>query len=365
MWAESEVGVGSSFCFTIIAEAVQGETHRYPRTLVPELAGKRVLVVCDNPTNRLVLERQAGRWGLKCHSTGSANEAIELIKRGGQFDLTILDAQLRENDTVLLETRLAKREELQPLPVVLLSSDVCLSRGTDRTGIAAVVSKPIKPAQLFVALTTALGTAGEAPAPSSTNRKGRTHEQRPPLKILLAEDNVVNQRVALKILEHLGYGADVAANGIEVLEALRLNCYDAVLMDIQMPQMDGLEASRRICADFSAESRPWIVAMTANAVKGDREACLAAGMNDYLSKPVQIDDLEAALARACRERNGRHAQVARSEITTPERPGSFQSAAALPARSPRTPAGLGLPQRPVLEADRGALVQDERTDESI
>ncbi|MCZ0904312.1 response regulator, partial [Microcoleus sp. HI-ES] len=142
--------------------------------------------------------------------------------------------------------------------------------------------------------------------------------QRLPLRILLAEDHLVNQKVALLLLERLGYRADVAANGLEVLEALNRQPYDLVLMDVQMPEMDGLEASRRICQEWPAHARPRIIAMTANAMQGDRELCLDAGMNDYISKPIRVDTLIQALSQCPPNPEPQQAQKEESESKKPE-----------------------------------------------
>jgi CheY-like chemotaxis protein len=164
---------------------------------------------------------------------------------------------------------------------------------------SSVLAKPLRQSALFDVLMTVF--AGQA------ERRTRPTEERAaldarmasrhPLRILLAEDNVVNQKLALRLLSQMGYRADVAANGLEVLQAVKRQPYDVILMDVQMPEMDGLEASRRLCAQLAAPQRPRIIAMTANAMQGDREMCLAAGMDDYLSKPIRVEELVKALSR--------------------------------------------------------------------
>jgi CheY-like chemotaxis protein len=165
------------------------------------------------------------------------------------------------------------------------------------------LTKPVKPSQLYNALQDIWGARieqmPELEAPSRI--KLEADHSMPSLNILLAEDHLINQKVAIRLLERLGYQADVAANGLEVLDALNRQFYDVVLMDIHMPEMDGLEATRQICKQWSREQRPWLIAMTANALQGDRATCLAAGMDDYISKPVQLEDLRRVLAQ-CKAR---------------------------------------------------------------
>jgi CheY-like chemotaxis protein len=167
------------------------------------------------------------------------------------------------------------------------------------SGIGAVITKPIKASPLHGAISTVLGAATD-PAAGRDSVLDEELASRHPLRVLLAEDNVVNQKLALRLLEKLGYRADVAANGIEAIEALERQPYDLLLSDVQMPEMDGLEATRRILERWPEGERPWIVAMTAEAMSGDRERCLAAGMNDYLAKPIRVDELVAAIKRTPR-----------------------------------------------------------------
>jgi CheY-like chemotaxis protein/HPt (histidine-containing phosphotransfer) domain-containing protein len=183
--------------------------------------------------------------------------------------------------------------------MVLVSSVGAAAEARREVLDAVVTTKPIKPAQLFGALTELFtGTAIRAGAvPTSDTLDPRTAELRP-LRILLAEDNPTNQKVTVHMLARMGYRAELAKNGLEALEAVRQRQYDVVLMDVQMPEMDGLEASHRICAEFDRTRRPRIIAMTAGAMRGDREACTAAGMDDYLSKPVRPGELAAALGLA-------------------------------------------------------------------
>ncbi len=188
------------------------------------------------------------------------------------------------------------REAGHTLPLVLFSS---LGRREDADGpFAATLAKPLHQSQLHDTLINLLGQAPStprAPAPSAKPRLDAGMAARHPLRILLAEDNVVNQKLALRLLQQMGYRADLASNGVEAIESVERQTYDVVLMDVQMPEMDGLEASRRITSKWQADERPRIVAMTANAMQGDREECLAAGMDDYVTKPIRVDALVEAL----------------------------------------------------------------------
>jgi CheY-like chemotaxis protein len=190
-----------------------------------------------------------------------------------------------------------------PLPVVLLTSGL-LGGGTQGTDVAAVLTKPIKPSLLYDVLASLFVREAQAAPRRDETLKPQFDAQmgaRLPLRILVAEDNVINQQVALSFLERLGYRADVAANGLEVLDSLRRQPYDVVLMDVQMPELDGLEATRRVRQlsreELAARAQPRIIAMTANAMREDCDVCLAAGMDDYVSKPVQVEEIVRALNR--------------------------------------------------------------------
>jgi CheY-like chemotaxis protein len=297
MWVESTPGQGTTFHFSFRATAIDSQARVYLRGKVPQLAGKRLLVVDDNATNRRILKLQAEAWGMLVRAAESGAEALHWIDQGVAFDIAVLDMQMPAMDGAQLAASLRRRPALAQKPLILLTS---LGRRTeDMAGgvFTACLTKPIKAAQLYDVLTDVVGSpAARAAAPARPTIDAAMAE-RLPLRILLAEDNVVNQKVALRTLERMGYRADVAANGIEVLDALERQPYDVVLMDMQMPEMDGLEATRRICKRWIPTRRPRIIAMTANAMRGDREQCLDAGMDDYISKPVRIEDLVASLER--------------------------------------------------------------------
>jgi PAS domain S-box-containing protein len=301
MWVESEAGKGSIFHFTVKADAAATlESVDPPRAHV-QLAGKRLLVVDDNTANREVVKRQASSWGMVPRDTGSPTEALAWIRRGDPFDAAILDMQMPDMDGLALAREIRSYRDGGVLPLVMLTSLGRRREDVDAgVDFAAHLTKPIKASQLYESLMKVFGEISEEARPVGVGGGGggASSAERAPLRILLADDNAVNQQVALALLEKMGGRADVVSNGAEVLEALARQRYDVVLMDVEMPVMDGLEASRRINRGWPAAQRPRIIAMTANAMQGDRETCLAAGMDDYLSKPIRREELAAALARS-------------------------------------------------------------------
>ncbi|HID64148.1 MAG TPA: response regulator, partial [Anaerolineae bacterium] len=298
MWVESEVGQGSTFHFTILVETAPSPKRVYLRGPEPELAGKRVLIVDDNATNRRILTKQTQSWGMLPRATASGLEALEWIRQGDPFDVAILDMRMPEMDGLTLAAEIRKHCTSQDLPLVMLTSVGQKEEGSQTVKFAAYLTKPIKPSQLYDVLVGVFaGQPIRVREPGARPQFDLQMGQRHPLRILLAEDNVVNQKVALRILERMGYRADVAANGLEVLQALERQSYDVVLMDVQMPEMDGVEATRRLREQWPEGQQPRIVAMTAHALRGDRERYLAAGMDDYISKPVQVEELVEALRK--------------------------------------------------------------------
>ena len=300
IWVESVPGKGSTFHFTIIAERGEALLAPYMHPSQPVLAGKRVLIVDDNTTNRRVLVMHALKWGMLPQSVASPQEALDLVRHGHALDVAILDMNMPYMDGQQLAVAIRQVRDAQSLPLVLLSSmgQRLTQTDFDRKLFAANLQKPIKSSQLFDVLMTLMGgeTAQRDIAVPALPADLRLADSLP-RRILVAEDNLVNQKVVLRILAYLGYRADVAANGQEVLDALERQDYDVILMDIQMPGVDGLEATKRILERFP-ERRPYIIAMTANALRGDRERFLAAGMDCYLSKPIEIADLARALTQS-------------------------------------------------------------------
>ncbi len=299
MWVESNVGAGSTFSFTIAAEAAGSQlANNYLQEFSSALAGKRVLIVDDNGTNRRILVKQALIWGMLPSAAASGIEALDFVRHGHAFDVGILDMSMPEMDGLALALEIRKHRDAQALPLVMLTSVANLRTRDDklaRAAFAAYLNKPIKPAALLDVLLHAMRVGPARPETKPLPASSAPLAEPLPLHILVAEDNTVNQKVVQQLLAHLGYRADVVASGVEVLDALERQNYDVILMDVQMPDMDGLEATRRLKARFGHEAAPRVIAMTASAMLGDREKCLAAGMDAYVSKPVELDDVRAVL----------------------------------------------------------------------
>ncbi len=300
IWVESEAGKGAVFSFTLVAKG-ENAVQRVVQRL--ELKGKRVLVVDDLAVNRKILKHQLESQGMTVVGAASGMDALELLTAQEKFDVAILDMHMPEMDGIELATKILALAHRRSLPLIMLSS---MGQRDNADGLfAAVLTKPAKEARLFDALSPLFGAASSAK--TKTAAADTNLESRFPLRILLAEDNVINQRVALKILERMGYRADVASNGKEAVEAVERQPYDVILMDVQMPEMDGVQATAKI-RELLGDQRPWIIALTANALEGDRERYIGVGMDDYISKPIRVEALAQALANAssriCRQGDG-------------------------------------------------------------
>ncbi len=298
IWVESEAGKGANFHFTILVRAPAANTPPVFQSLQPRLSGRRLLVVEDNATNQQILNYRGRQWGMEVECAGTGADALRLVTEAKPFDLFIVDLQLPGCDGLELARELHSVPVASGVPVLLLSAQRL--RGDDprpaEAGIAGYVSKPIRPAQLLETLCRAMSIQLQREKkPPAAPVLDSSLAHRLPLRLLLADDNPINQKVGLSVLHKLGYRADLANNGLEVLKALEQKAYDVLFLDVQMPEMDGLETAREVCRRWPPERRPVIVAMTGNALMGDREKCLAAGMDDYISKPVRVSDLQAAL----------------------------------------------------------------------
>jgi CheY-like chemotaxis protein/HPt (histidine-containing phosphotransfer) domain-containing protein len=300
IWVESDAGKGATFHFTILTRAASASAPPNWQTAQPQLAGRRLLVVEDNPTNRRIITQRAEQWGMPVQCAANSREALKLLSENAAFDAVILDLQLPDMDGLALAEEIRKQPNGCHLPLLLLSSTRLRSDDTrpSAAGISIFVHKPLRPAQLLDALCRAMSIQlqREKKAPSAP-ALDTSFARRLPLRVLLADDNAINQKVGLSVLHKLGYRADLAHNGLEVLKALEQKPYDMLFLDVQMPEMDGLECARQISHRWTRDKRPVVIAMTGNALMGDREKCLAAGMDDYISKPVRIAELQAVLER--------------------------------------------------------------------
>ncbi len=300
IWVESIAGQGSNFHFMVLVKASSATAPPNWQTQQPQLSGKQLLVIEDNSTNRRIIQHRAEQWGMIVECVANGPAALALLADDTQLDAVIIDLQLPDMDGLALADEIRKQPSGRYLPMLLLSS--VRLRGDDtrpmNAGISISVHKPIRPAQLLDALCRAMNIQlqREKKAPA-TPALDANFAKRFPLRLLIADDNPINQKVGLSVLKKLGYRADVAHNGIEVLHALEQKAYDIVFLDVQMPEMDGLEATRQICARWTRDKRPCIIAMTGNALLGDREKCLTAGMDDYISKPVRVAELQSTLER--------------------------------------------------------------------
>ena len=299
IWVKSTAGVGSSFYFTINVFAHPQSLIATDTTeIVNSLSGKRVLIVDDNETNRTILLLQSHSWEMEAIAVPSGKEALNILQKKSDFDLAILDMHMPEMDGLTLGRKIRQLSECQNLPLMMLSSlgKEEIRQQAQDIGFVSIQSKPLQQSQLARTLFNIFNQLSSEVKPTNIYKPDISVPlHNTTLKILLAEDIVVNQKVASLMLQQLGYLVDVVSNGLEVLEALERQHYDLVLMDIQMPEMDGFTATELICEQYPPESRPQIVAMTANAIKGDREKCLAVGMNDYISKPIRNEELARVL----------------------------------------------------------------------
>ncbi len=287
---QSEPGVGTTFRFTIVVTDAQ-QTPGPLRGKVPELMDKSILVASRSRLNREVLRRLAEQWGMQPTTLNSSSKVVDAFRKN-HYDFAVLDTRLPDVSGRALFDKVAPRARAEETALIALAFKGPKARPK---GADAVLYKPVKPSQVYGQLLAivdgrpASGTANEPPKLESG--MGKRH----PLRILLAEDNAINQKVALRLLERLGYTATVAHNGLQVLELLERENFDLILMDVRMPEMDGIEATRQICRRLPRGERPRILAMTANAQHSDRKVCLEAGMDDYITKPVKTDVLIKAL----------------------------------------------------------------------
>lgn len=291
IWAESTPGNGSVFYLAIPS----GQAADHPDPPVAGLGGLRVLVADHSYLARTMLAQDLASWGMPSLTVSSGREALEALDQGERIDIALIDMGISDMDGQTLADAISGLLGRGQIAIIMMTMLGKRSRGMENNLISGVLERPVKRKALLSALKRAVVHADSIE--SSSNEAGKAEPgRRKRLSILLAEDNPVNRKVALTMLKHLGYRADVVSNGQEVLDALSDHRYDVILMDVQMPVMDGMEAARRLRA--AGNHRPWIIAMTAHALEGDREMCIEAGMDDYVSKPVRMGTLMAALDRA-------------------------------------------------------------------
>jgi len=299
MWVESEVGKGSTFHFTV--ELKENAGLKTPALSLTSLQGKRVLVVDDNATNRTILLRQFENWGMQPRAFASGAEALEHMTAPVPYDLAVLDMHMPGMNGAMLAEKIRAGSSI---PMIMLSSmGMSDLTQTQRELFHAIITKPARRNRLIRALVSAFEPKG-----GETLHRVLPEDTIPnlsqvyPLRILLAEDNPVNQKVAGRMMQKLGYRVDMVGNGKEAVEALERQSYDLILMDIQMPEMDGMEATKCIREAFPVDRQPAIIALTANAMVGDREKYLAVGMDDYLSKPIKLERLRDKIAETGKKR---------------------------------------------------------------
>ena len=299
MWAESEEDKGTTFFFTITVEEVQRNGHPMPD--ISELKNKKMLIVDDNGTSRNILTSLANKWQISAKETDSGAAALELLDNGSssEFDLVILDMQMPEMTGMQVAQQIRNMKNgTADLPLIMLSSlsDREIRDEASKLNFSRFLMKPVRQAQLLDALQEAC--AGDKYKQTKALISQSKKVQKQETRILLAEDNLVNQKVARLLLKKLGYTTEIAGNGKIAVEMLQKNPYDIILMDMQMPEMDGLEATLHIRANFPEEKQPIIIAMTAAATSHDQEMCMSVAMDDFISKPVKVNELSKALSNA-------------------------------------------------------------------
>jgi CheY-like chemotaxis protein len=306
MWVESLPQKGSTFHFTVPAAVAPAAPRLSLEGRQPQLADLRLLIVDDNPTNCRILTLQTSKWGMIPRGAPSGSQALEWLRAGESFDLAILDMQMPEMDGLMLASEIRKLPGTADLPLVLLTSMGVHADHPDfaKAAFASCLTKPIKPVQLHEVLVRVVSGSKPAARKAPAAKLDPKLASRLPLRVLLCDDNVINQKVALRLVQQMGYRADLATNGREALAALDRQPYDLIFMDVMMPEMDGLEATRIIRQRQKQKSQypnykssMIIIAMTASAMQGDREKCLAAGMDDYIAKPVRLEEMRTMVER--------------------------------------------------------------------
>ncbi len=299
IWVESEYGHGSDFRFTIKTHFIPppANTNKSVGKL-KKLQGKRVLIVDDNFTNRQILQLQFNCWNIESVALESGIEALELLNGNQTFDMAILDMQMPGMDGEMLAREIRKKYSRSELPLIMLTSIGNTVRSPEvKELFSYYVNKPIKHSVLAdIMLSVLMNEQNGSLTIPDIQSEMRSVSILYPFNILIAEDNFINQKLIRKLFELLGYRTDLVANGLEAIEALRRKSYNIIFMDVQMPEMDGYEATRLIKERWGKDG-PTIIAMTANAMQGDKEKCLAAGMDDYISKPLRLEDIVNVLVQ--------------------------------------------------------------------
>ncbi|MBN2828890.1 MAG: response regulator, partial [Candidatus Cloacimonetes bacterium] len=295
MWVESTYLKGSKFHFNIMVPSAKTERKVFNKKEQPVLNGKQVLIVDDNEKNRQILSHQLSWWGMKSDAAETPFEAIKMIKEV-EYDLVLTDFQMPEMDGTQLCTKIREDMGLKNLPLIILSSAGNIEEC--KQFCDKVLTKPVKVSNLYKVIYN-LFASNELVQEYEHKESGFDHNmsEKYPLKILVAEDNYINQKVILKILERLGYDADMVENGEEVLDMIVRNNYDVILMDIQMPLMDGIIASHKVRELGNKIQQPYIIALTAHAVSDQLDKLVTEDMNDYLTKPVAINSLRKGLEK--------------------------------------------------------------------
>lgn len=298
IWVESKPGKGSTFFFTVkLATSGIGKTKLYVRGQIPELKNSKVLIVDDNETNRHIFTLQFESWGMLTYTAKSGPEALDMINEHEEpFELAVIDMQMPAMDGLELGRLIKEIPFKGDLPMIMLTS---LGKINKLPGdiFDAQLSKPIKLAELFEEVLRVIAETRSKRNNVADHNIDKNLAEKLPMRILLAEDNITNQDLVITLLAKMGYKIDAVENGRKVIEMLERKKYDIILMDIQMPVMNGIEATKIICEKYPEQERPKIIAITANAMPGDRERYLSSGMVDYLPKPIKFKDVQAVLIK--------------------------------------------------------------------
>jgi signal transduction histidine kinase/HPt (histidine-containing phosphotransfer) domain-containing protein len=300
IWVDSDAGKGATFHFTILARGAAAGSPPAWQSPQQQLAGKRALIAGEGVSSTRILKHRLQQWGLTVETVTNNSEACGLIEKSAGFDVVLLNAEMPSGDGFALSHEIRKLEKARDTVMLFLSPTRLKPEDFRDAKLEPTpfVHKPIRPSQLLESLCRVLSVKLQKDKKSAfTPGLDSDFARRLPLRVLLADDNPINQKVGVSVLNKLGYRADLAADGKGVLRALEQKTYDVLFLDVQMPEMDGMECARVICERWTRDRRPVIIAMTGNALMGDREKCLAAGMDDYISKPVRVADLQAAIER--------------------------------------------------------------------